>query len=145
MLLHNHEVVFNLHTEILNIVDEFYMELSITNVRGIHTFFTDLFKIWYRSDDDHPSLAYIQRQFIALRPFFQTFQFTVSVSARSPVLLEEQDMLVSSAYIVTVQFFKVNGRSFTQIRKSSGPKNEPCGTSQVMLPILDYAPLILLN
>ena len=45
--------------------------------------------------------------------------------------------LVSSANNINLNVLLTLGRSFIYIRKSSGPKTEPCGTPVVIVPVGD--------
>ena len=52
---------------------------------------------------------------------------------------------LSSAKWGTLQCFIATCRSLMYIRKSKGPKTDPCGTPHVILEVLDSKPLIDTN
>ena len=84
-------------------------------------------------------------EFTTYQPSLMPFRSELTASFISAIGFDENEMLVSSAYIVTFVLCNARGKSFLHIKHSSRPRHDPCGMLQYTFAIFDMYSLTLQN
>ena len=87
----------------------------------------------------------VRVEFITYQPSLMLFRSELTASFISAIDFDENEMLVSSAYIVTFVLCNARGKSFLYIKNSSRPRHDPCGMLQYTFAIFDMYSLTLQN
>ena len=88
-------------------------------------------------------LVTFELNLLALSQQVRLLSSEVTASLRSTTVFANKVILVSSANILGAASCRQLGRSLIYIKKSKGPRMQPCGTSQVTVLAADKLPLKL--
>ena len=98
-----------------------YLRISI-----VHMMFIQI----TRGTKDHTlrfgNINNIKGEFTSYQPSLKPFRSELTAQFFSVIDFDENEILLSSAYIVTFPLCNVQGKSFMYIKNSIGPRHDPC-------------------